>query len=146
MIRIIGLGSPFGDDSIGWRCLKSIEQELATGLDIVYCATPGTQLMHLLQADIRTILVDALSGDHQAAQVYPLEPHELQQADALSSHQISVANILQLAANLQRLPQQLHILGITIDPQRPLTEQQFLQIRRQLIQHINDLIEIPNST
>jgi hydrogenase maturation protease len=149
MMRIIGLGSPNGDDSIGWRCLQSIEkelEELATQLDMVYCATPATRLIHLLQADVATILVDALLTDAEPARVYALDASELQQPDTLSSHQISVANILQLAAYLQRLPQQLHILGIAINPRRPLNQQQFQKIQQQLIQHISDLAETAGGT
>jgi len=143
MMRIIGLGSPFDDDNIGWRCLQALQAELeklAAHVEIIYCATPGTQLIHLLQADTPTILVDALLSEQQTARVHHLQLDQLQQPEALSSHQISVAAILQLAASLGRLPQQLHILGIGIQPQQRLDAQQFARLQEDLRQHISTLV------
>ena len=148
MIRIIGIGSWFDDDAIGWQCLDTLRSSLpalSKPVDILYCASPGTQLIHQLQAADTTILVDALEDKHQAARVVPVHAADLQNRHALSSHDISVAHVLQLAASLQCLPASLHILGIGIDIDRPLSGAQRQSVTLQLVEQINRIIDRPET-
>ena len=148
MIRIIGIGSWFDDDAIGWQCLDTLKPGLLAlpiPVEILYCASPGTQLIHQLQATDTTLLVDALQDDNQVARVVPVDAGDLQDADALSSHDISVAHVLQLAASLKRLPARLHILGIGIDIDRPLSVAQRQSVTLQLMEQINGIIGKPGT-
>ena len=144
MIRLIGIGSAFNDDDIGWRCLQNLQpqlQQLGTAIETVYCASPGTQLIHQLDASCFTILVDALDSDTDVGKVRPVRIDELRCDVPLSSHGMSVAHVLQLAENLDRLPEQIHILGMGIDPHGRLSAEQRNHLQSQLMVHIRELVE-----
>ena len=143
MIRIIGVGSAFNDDNIGWLSLQNLVaelQQLAANIEITYCANPATQLIHLLQPGTVTVLVDALQAEQAIGKVREIEISDLHNDRALSSHNISVSNILQLANNLHRLPEHLFILGIGINPQEYLTGAQRQLLQQQLLDKIQAII------
>ena len=71
------------------------------------------QHLSLLQSSNRVILLDALLTDQAPGVLVPLQADELMQSEKnLSSHAMSVANILQLTENLGGLPEQLWLFGI----------------------------------
>jgi hydrogenase maturation protease len=125
MKRVIAIGSVYDNDDISWRCLQALESELLShfpSMDIVYCDSPGTQLIHLLRPEIDTVLIDALLSREQAGKIIPVDASALYHSQVISSHEISVAHILQLAGNLKLLPERLSILGIAIDPAELLSQ------------------------
>lgn len=145
MIAIIAIGSAFNDDSISWRIIESITPDLkrlADEINIIFCDSPGTQLIHQLQPLTHTILIDALVTDSSPGNVIELELDELLNSEnLLSSHELSVANILQLANNLGKLPENLWILGINIETDRLLTEQQSQLAGKKLYRQIKDIVD-----
>ena len=142
-MRLIAIGSPFNDDSIAWRCLQDLEDNCQTsllGFDVNYCGSPATDLMPLLHRSTPTLLVDALLDDSHPAQVQQLSLAQLADSHSLSSHGFSVAQMLQLAEHLNCLPENLWILGISVSTKHMLDEQQFGDVKLQLLQHIQSII------
>ncbi len=118
MINIVAIGSSFNNDAIAWRLLESIEdklQSLNKKFSIHYCGNPSTQLIHLLQSYTPTILIDALYTDELKSNIIQIKLADLlNETHHFSSHQLSVANVLQLADSISTLPKELWILGIGI--------------------------------
>ena len=142
-MKIIAIGSAFNHDDISWVILQRITHRLKTlndDLVIDYCGDPGTQLIHLLDKNQPTLLVDALISHDEPGSIISLDAEQLLTKQQLfSSHQLSVANILQLARNIGQLPEQLNILGIAIDLENPLNQQQLIITEKSLLNCIQKI-------
>ncbi len=119
-IRILGIGSPSGDDQAGWLVIDALSNSgLRTGDDLHFekLDRPGASLIPLLAQADWVILIDAMSGPggvgtqaglihHFDGQNWPEYRH------GLSSHGLGVVDALSLARELGGLPDRLDIYGI----------------------------------
>jgi len=128
-IRVIGIGSPFGADRIGWEVAEALRERLApdpigvergnaAGVQIELADRPGVELLHLMDQAREVILVDAiLVPGARRARVRWVERAELEACSSShSSHGLGVAEALALGEVLARLPPRLAVLGIEVDP------------------------------
>ena len=139
MKRIIAIGSIYNNDDVAWRCVQQLESALTSqhaDTEVIYCDSPGTQLIHLLQANIETVLIDALLDPLCTGEIVSTNADQLYHSQVISSHEISVAHVLQLAKNLNLLPDMLGILGIAIDPDDSLTDTQITAMANKLMQYL----------
>lgn len=113
-VRVIGLGSPFGDDRIGWQVVDRLaESGLPAGVEAVRCGVPGRDLLPLLGGLARAILVDAVRGEGRPGDIVRCSRADLAGVpDRGSTHGFGVAATLDLAAAMGCLPPQLEIIGI----------------------------------
>jgi len=116
---LLGIGSPFGDDTLGWQLLDALAQR---GLDlpgwqISYAKAdrPGPGLLDYLKDTDAALLLDAMQADDPPGTVRLVEPAQLaSQNSPTSSHAMGVAESLALGGQLRMLPSRLHILGIQV--------------------------------
>lgn len=98
-IRIIGLGSPHGDDQVGWRVIEDLRRaDINAGL--LALDRPGPALLNDLGDCRRVILIDACDGGWQGGEIRHLTLAQLLNGAELqqqSSHQLGLAETLQLA-------------------------------------------------
>ena len=122
-IRIIGIGSPFGGDSVGWsivECLQRSHAAQAWGSQVALVAAdrPGVGLIELWRGAYWVAVVDAVISGGVPGRVWRLEGEQLACAPApWSSHGIGVAEALALARVLSALPERLVFFGVEIAPQ-----------------------------
>ncbi len=115
MIRIIGLGSPFGDDRAGWHVIRSLEDRVAAGVDAVALDRPGAALVNWFADVDNVILVDAVAGEGPPGRIIEIDDlATLQLAGSFSSHQLDLAATLKLAQTLGTLPRKLTLYGIAV--------------------------------
>jgi hydrogenase maturation protease len=112
--RIIGVGSPLGDDSAGLEVARRLAAAPPDEVDVVASDRPGAGLLDLLEGAEDVLIVDAVRSGAPAGTL-----HELSLDDALakgvrlaSSHALGVAEALALARELGRLPPRVRVLGI----------------------------------
>ena len=103
---IVGVGSPHGDDSVGWKVAESLLDKLdETDVRIEQAATP-IQILDWLDGVERLILCDACCGLAVTGEtqrwVWPAP--ELLKLSWSGSHNFSLIASLQLAERLNRLP------------------------------------------
>ncbi|WP_404362708.1 hydrogenase maturation protease [Marinobacter sp.] len=114
--RVLGIGSPFGDDQVGWRLVADLGAlGVATGWDCTALALdrPGTGLIHAMAGAQGVILVDALENRGKPGCIHSLSVDDLMQCDnRFSSHGFGVAEALGLAVELGLLPPHFMILGV----------------------------------
>ena len=121
MIRIIGIGSPFGEDVIGIR----VAEALAAGklpkrfaqLDTRICTAdrPGPGLLELMADTDHVILVDAMISGERPGTGHWLAPEQIPEGSAgSSSHGFGLAQALALGRSLGRLPARVEIYAIEI--------------------------------
>ena len=121
-MRIIGIGSPFGDDQLGWRVadlLKAAPQlkaHLNNSFDIQISDRPGLTLLAAMDGIKTLYLIDALKAqDEQIGQICRIDSGALDDRDRLfSTHGFGVASAIQLATALGRIPDQTIIYAIKI--------------------------------
>ncbi|WP_432698155.1 hydrogenase maturation protease [Marinobacterium sp. YM272] len=126
-LRIIGIGSPSGDDRLGWELISRLSARLGDRPDVELIALdrPGVALIDYLSGQEECWLVDAVKSE-QAPGCY-LQPglDQLLQAGSATagSHGVGLAESLNLAATLGLLPHHLELHCITIGTADLLSEQ-----------------------
>ncbi len=118
-LRIIGIGSPFGGDGIGWDAIDALEH---SGLAARYpsarvetfrCGSPATGLLPLLAGVDAAILIDAVVSGAAPGTLHRIDLDQLDEATRqISAHDLGVAETLALARTLGMLPENLLIYGI----------------------------------
>ncbi len=110
---IIGVGNRFrGDDGAGPAVAEQLQ---SSGMEAIEYAGDGTRLMALWEGADRVVVVDAMRG--------PRPPGTIRRFNALReilagtpfaqfSHEIGVAEGVELARTLGRLPSRLTVYGI----------------------------------
>jgi len=151
-VRILGIGSPAGDDQAGWLVVDAL---MACGvrtdceLAIEKLDRPGAHLISLLDAD-RIILVDAMQSGGPPGRIQRFDQSVWPDyTHGLSSHGLGVLDALSLAQALASLPARLDLYGIEIGSVNPDDEpgERIQAAARQLAQFIaTELTCIPSDS
>jgi len=117
-IRIIGIGSPFGDDQLGWKMITVLEQESSTipvsEWTLVRCDSPSS-LLSLMNGAECVYLIDAVQTGATPGTIHRWQGEEIINfAHSLSSHGIDVASVIALGKALAELPPTLILYGIEL--------------------------------
>jgi hydrogenase maturation protease len=138
-IRILGVGSPFGDDRVGWDAIDTIK---SSGLLTQYpggevgtekCDRPGSLLLNLMQGARAVIIIDAVQSGSEPGTLHRLKLRDLDNAPCvLSSHGFGVVSALSLGSALGDLPDQIIIYGIEIEYSTKTADQSEINIKPQL--------------
>jgi hydrogenase maturation protease len=125
-IRIIGAGSPFGQDELGLQVIDALEAAQFLShfppslISLHRSDRPGAALLDLFAGATSVILIDAVFvPDNDRTFVRWLDTRELLHEPArFSSHNFGISEALQLGRILGELPAHLRILGIAMTEQR----------------------------
>ena len=122
-VRILGIGSPSGDDQAGWLVVDAL---LAGGMQagevlvIEKLDRPGAGLIGLLGGADRVILVDAMQSHGRPGRLARFDEEDWPRyGHGLSSHGFGVLAALTLARELDGLPSRLELYGIEIAAAHP---------------------------
>jgi hydrogenase maturation protease len=117
-VRILGIGSPSGDDQAGWLVIDALLAEgvqMGEGVAIEKLDRPGATLIPRLDDVSRVILVDAMRGGGPAGSIRHFDRDGWPgYGGGLSSHGFGVLEALALARELGSLPPRLDLYGIEI--------------------------------
>ncbi len=121
-VHIIGVGSPFGDDRLGWVAAELLQRSpVLNGLEpgrivISILDRPGAMLLALWDEADHVILIDAVRSG-----AVPGTRHRFTASDVTgaripaTSHGFGIAAALELAQVLENLPDRLWLRGIEMD-------------------------------
>jgi len=122
-VRILGIGSPSGDDQAGWLVVDALAAHGVHARDDVVIDKldrPGVQLISLLENADWVILVDAMQSDDPPGHVQRFDRKDWPAyIEGLSSHGLGVLDALLLARELGKLPARLDLYGIAIGAATP---------------------------
>ena len=153
IIAVIGIGSPFGKDQLGWQVINQLQnkQSQNNDIDLIVEDRPGLNLLNRMQGYNRVILVDALIGENQNDDVI----HQLNKQQiislsqpTISSHAAGVAETIALGEAVGQLPNELLLVGaevskLNIQPTFKLVQQvsnkveQLLKKRKYRVKHLD---------
>jgi hydrogenase maturation protease len=112
-IRVIGVGSPHGDDAVGLHVLGALGLAPPGGdVELVPCPRPDLDLVEALGGAEAVVLVDAVRSGGPIGAVSEPAPDALAGARPVSSHGFGVAEALALARALGRAPARLAVVGV----------------------------------
>ena len=119
-VRILGIGSPSGDDQAGWLTVDVLLAAGLDGVDAEKLDRPGASLITLLENTSRVILIDAMQGNARPGEIQRFDQKDWPgYCNGLSSHGFGVLAALTLARELGSLPPRLDLYGIGIGPVLP---------------------------
>ncbi len=122
-IRILGIGSPLGDDEAGWLVAKVLQQTLDLNkIAISMHDRPGANLIRLMQGADIVVLIDAILTGATPGNFYRLEGNEILQAlqNQTSTHGFGLAEALKLAQALGDAPACIVLWGMEIESADPV--------------------------
>ncbi len=119
---VIGIGSPFGDDQLGWEVVKLLLQRPAlqpfipNPLQLLYCDRPGMYLLELMRDTQTVFIIDAVKTGAEIGSFHRFQNEEIAAiTTTLSTHGLGVAEAMKMGATLQILPPTVILYGIEID-------------------------------
>lgn len=116
-VRVIGVGSPAGDDEAGWLVIDALRARGAetTGAVLVKADRPGAALLAQWTDADHVILVDAMQTGSTPGSIRHLAHDAWRTHDqGLSTHGFGVLDALTLADALGALPPRLDVFGVEI--------------------------------
>jgi hydrogenase maturation protease len=114
-VRVVGMGSPHGDDALAWSAIDRLEQSCRGRPELAFHRVMGgQQLLDLLDGQGTLILIDALSGGGApgVVQRFSWPDERFQSSTTRSTHDFGAAEALRLAGVLGSLPGEITIFGI----------------------------------
>jgi hydrogenase maturation protease len=121
--RILGIGSPSGDDQAGWLTVDALLAAGLDELDVEKLDRPGASLIPMLENTSRVILIDAMQGNGPVGEIQHFDQKDWPgYCHGLSSHGFGVLAALMLARELGSLPPRLDLYGIGIGSVLPGAE------------------------
>lgn len=121
-LLILGIGSPFGDDRLGWEVVHGLQQKKALQaystqqLQFMSCDRPGLNLLSLMQNARTVFLIDAVRTGAKAGSLFYLENEEIKTINSIqSTHEFGMANTIEMGKTLNLLPQNLILYGIEVN-------------------------------
>ena len=125
LVRVIGIGSPFGEDQIGWLVTDALQQSdalqpyLGKQLQIIQSDRPGVTLLSEMEGVETVILIDAAFSEEGESSLRCLTVDELINSKSqVSSHGFGVQQALALGQSLGQLPKEVITIAIIITGQK----------------------------
>lgn len=119
LIRILGIGSPHGEDDLGWRAIEALESTdlsdrlRSHALELRRLDRPGPSLVEALPGADIVLILDAMSSGSAPGSMRRLHHAELETVLApLSSHGLDVPASLALAGALGMVEPPIAVIGI----------------------------------
>ena len=128
-IRIVGIGNLFrGDDAVGLLAARCLRERVDSSVKVLEAEGDGLALLDLMEGADQVMLIDAVkSGGHPGSTIR-LDLSKDSRWGSLapcSTHAVGIAEAIDLARTLGRLPKQVILYGVQIDslePGAPLSE------------------------
>jgi hydrogenase maturation protease len=148
-IIVVGVGSPYGDDNLGWEVVRQLRlhpkiQQLSVRDVATQCVDrPGIDLLNIINHSDTALIIDAAVSDFPPGTITRLENADIDTVlKSTSTHDFGVLETIALGKALNQLPQQLIVLGITIG-QENIVQNDFGQKKLLLSEaHMNHFVNL----
>ena len=115
-ILIIGIGNDYrSDDAVGLLVARELRKQVPTQVRVVECAEAGFELIEMWDGAHSVIIVDAVCSGTDPGTIHRIEVHKQPLPSYLfrySTHGFNVADSIELARTLGKLPPHMVVFGI----------------------------------
>jgi hydrogenase maturation protease len=112
MTLVVGIGNPGrGDDGAGPAVADRVAALALPGVRVIRVAEPA-RLLEDWQGEEDVVVVDAVRTSAEAVTVFEVDGRSLPGGGAVSSHGMGLAEVVELARALGRLPGRLRVIGV----------------------------------
>lgn len=120
---VAGIGSPHGDDQLGWHVADELAGLIGQSL-VVYKTALPIEILNLVDATDELIICDACRTDRPIGSVWSWNwpSKEIEICRFSGSHDISLPAALALAEQLGQLPRRVTIWAVNIGAAEPAGE------------------------
>ncbi|MCX7117338.1 MAG: hydrogenase maturation protease [Legionellales bacterium] len=120
-LHVLGIGSPFGDDQLGWEVVKLLQRRptlyhyTQEQLHMACSDRPGMHLLELMRPAQTVFLIDAIKTGAALGTLHRFQNKEIEGiGDTLSTHALGISEAMKIGASLQILPQKIILYGVEI--------------------------------
>jgi hydrogenase maturation protease len=123
-VRVIGCGSPRGDDAVAWEVIRRLGEERLVAGVALHAVEGGHQLLDLLDGRGTLLLIDAVSSGAAPGTIHRFDWPKLpiESLRPGSTHDLGPGEALRLAGTLGLLPPRVVVWGIEAACFEPRTE------------------------
>jgi len=118
-IRVIGVGNAWrGDDAVGLQAARRLRERVGPPVEVIEAEGDGLALLDLMEGVEHVILIDAVKGGGQPGTTVRLDLSVRSRWGTVvpcSTHAIGIADAIDLARAMGRLPKQIILYGIEIE-------------------------------
>lgn len=116
---VVGVGSPHGDDQVGWRLADQLARGPSARIEAVAVKVP-IDLIECLEGREALVVIDAARTGRSPCEITRLDWPEdrLETTCDRSTHGFGVAGALALAETLGRLPPKVVLLAVEVEDAR----------------------------
>jgi len=118
-IRVIGVGNDWrGDDAVGLLAARLLRDRLEPSVEVRELEGGGLALLELMEGADHVILIDGVIGAGRPGEIVRLDLSEKRRWGTIaprSTHALGVAEAMDLAELLGRLPERMVLYGVEID-------------------------------
>jgi len=145
-IRVVGVGSPLGDDALAWEVVRDLRERQGLRPEIEFHMIKGGQrILDVLDGRGTLLLVDAVGPSTRPGTIHRFEwpDDRIETLRPGSTHDLRPAEALRLASVLGIAPQRAVIFGIeaeSTDPQ-PGLSQPVMAALPELVRRLVDELE-----
>jgi hydrogenase maturation protease len=115
VIRVIGLGSPFGEDRAGWLVIDELQGRIPQSVEAIALDRPGAALVNWMRDCAHLVLVDAVLDPERCGTYARLSVDDLARPSPVSGHTLDLAQSFALADRLGQKPKRIELYGIFIN-------------------------------
>lgn len=115
---VVGIGSPYGDDQVGWLVADRLASRVVRNRTEVRRAASPTDVLDWLQDVERLVICDACRGLRHVGEVrrWNWPTPDIPAIAWSGTHDLSLPGVLALAERLARLPRQVIVWAIEAAP------------------------------
>jgi hydrogenase maturation protease len=114
--RVIGVGNDYRrDDAVGLQVARRFSEQQATGVSVIEQTGEGAALIEAWQGASAVMVIDAVHSGGKPGAIYRFEAHTRPMPANFfqySTHAFSLAEAIELARTLKRLPPRVVVYGV----------------------------------
>lgn len=118
-IRVIGIGNAWrGDDAVGLLAARRLREQLNASVEVLEAEGDGLALLDLMEGVDQVVLIDAVKGGGRPGAIVRLDLSVESRWGTLAScstHAMGIAEAIDLARVLGRLPKGMILYGVEIE-------------------------------
>ncbi len=116
VVTVVGVGNPYRrDDGVGWEVVNRMKDQAPPGVGLIKMSGEVATLLDIIQSSPHVFVFDAVVSGADVGTVLRFESHKSVIPAKLfncSTHGLGLAEAIELARALHKMPQQLFIYGI----------------------------------